>query len=230
MDGVIVLERIGKSIDGTAVLRDVSLSVGPGESLALIGPSGSGKTTLLRLIAGLDVPSAGRILLHGRVASGNGRLCPPHERGIGMVSQRPSLWPHMTVAQNVAFGLAPLPRQEAARHLAETLELTHLVGLERRYPHQLSGGEMQRAVLARAIAPTPGILLLDEPLTGLDPDLHASMLELFRKVREETAAVFVYVSHDHAEARAITERVVALRRGQVECDGRWGDARWQRAR
>ncbi len=218
---MIELRQVSRVIDGTCVLSDVSLEVASGEALAVIGPSGSGKTTLLRLIAGLDVPSSGRIVLAGRLASGNGTFLPPHQRGVGMVFQRPSLWPHMTVAQNVGFGLARKPSRDFARRLQEVIDLTALSGLEKRYPHQLSGGEMQRAAIARAIAPRPRILLLDEPLTGLDPELHASMLDLLRTVRAETRAAFVYVSHDHQEAEDITERVAVLRRGSLEYVGDW---------
>ncbi|MDP2663562.1 MAG: ATP-binding cassette domain-containing protein [Dehalococcoidia bacterium] len=218
---MIEIRQVSRVIDGTWVLRDVSLEVASGEALAVIGPSGSGKTTLLRLIAGLDVPSSGHIVLAGRIASGNGTFLPPHQRGVGMVFQRPSLWPHMTVAQNVGFGLARMSSRESARRLQEVIELTALAGLEKRYPHQLSGGEMQRAAIARAIAPRPRTLLLDEPLTGLDPELHASILDLLRKVRAETGAAFVYVSHDHQEAEDITELVAVLRRGRLEYLGDW---------
>ncbi|MDO8691734.1 MAG: ABC transporter ATP-binding protein [Dehalococcoidia bacterium] len=221
---MIEIRQVSRVIDGTWVLSDVSLEVASGEALAVIGPSGSGKTTLLRLIAGLDVPSSGHIILAGRVANGKGAFLPPHQRGVGMVFQRPSLWPHMTVAQNVGFGLARMSSGESARRLQEVIELTALSGLEKRFPHQLSGGEMQRAAIARAIAPQPRTLLLDEPLTGLDPELHASILDLLRKVRAETGAAFVYVSHDHQEAESITERVAVLRRGRLEYVGDWSGA------
>ncbi len=223
MDPVIELTGVGRSIGGAALLRDVSFTVGAAEALGVIGPSGSGKSTLLRLLAGLDEPTAGRIAIDGRVVSEPGRVRPPWERGIGMVFQQPSLWPHMTVAENAAFGLCGLPKREAAGRLEAVLALTYLEGLEGRRPHQLSGGEAQRAALARAIAPRPRILLLDEPLSSLDPDLHASMVELFRRVRAETGPTVVYVSHDHAEAAAVTDRVIRLRRGRVEYDGGWAD-------
>lgn len=221
LDALIALEGVERVVDGVAALRGVSLAVAPGEALAIIGPSGSGKTTLLRLIAGLDQPTAGAVRLRGQVASTPEWAAPPHRRGLGMVFQRPALWPHMTVVENVAFGLAALPPLEAKRRLAEVLGLTHLAGLERRRPHQLSGGEAQRVALARAIAPRPGALLLDEPLSGLDPELHAEMLALFGRVHADLGTALVYVTHDHAEARSIARRVVVLRRGRVEHDGRW---------
>lgn len=225
MDNTIEIQEVSRIIDGITVLAEVSLEVAPGEALAVIGPSGSGKTTLLRLIAGLDVPSSGRIVLAGRIASSRETFLPPHCRGVGMVFQRPALWPHMTVRENISFGLAGMPPPESRRRLQEVIELTILTGLERRYPHQLSGGEMQRAAVARAIAPRPRVLLLDEPLTGLDPELHASMLDLLRTVRDETGAAFVYVSHNHQEAEAITERVAIMRRGRFEYVGNWPGAR-----
>ena len=221
MDHVIVVEGVTRTVGETTLVRDVSFAVGRGEALALIGPSGSGKTTVLRLIAGLDVPTAGRILIDGQIASEAGWACAPHLRGIGMVFQKPSLWPHMTVVQNVAFGLGGQPRREVERRLEEVLHLTRLVGLESRRPHHLSGGEAQRAALARAIAPKPRILLLDEPLSGLDPELHANMIQLFLQVRRETNATVVYVTHDHQEAAAVTDRVLRLRRGGVEFEGEW---------
>jgi len=152
VDHVIVVEGVTRTVGETTLVRDVSFAVGRGEALALIGPSGSGKTTVLRLIAGLDVPTAGRILIDGQIASEAGWACAPHLRGIGMVFQKPSLWPHMTVVQNVAFGLGGQPRREVERRLEEVLHLTRLVGLESRRPHHLSGGEAQRAALARAIS------------------------------------------------------------------------------
>lgn len=221
MDCVIEVLAVGRRIDGVDTLHEVSFAIRRGEAVALVGPSGSGKTSVLRLIAGLDRPSTGSVLLNGRVASSPEAVLAPPQRGVGMVFQRPALWPHMTVEQNVEFGLGGLDRQGRRKRLEEVLELTHLRGLERRLPHQLSGGEGQRVALARALAPRPNILLLDEPLSALDSDLHAAMLTLFHEVRRETGATMLYVTHDHQEAAAIAERVVRLRKGTVEYDGAW---------
>lgn len=217
MDTVTIeLQSLGKRVGDSLILRDISFELGAGEALGVVGPSGSGKSTLLRLIAGLDAPSSGRILLNGRVASEPGKLLPPWERGIGMVFQQPTLRPHMTVEENVAFGLWRWPRPEARDRVREVLALVKLTGFERRRPHQLSGGEAQRAALARAIAPRPPILLLDEPLSSLDPELHTSMVELFLQVRRQSNPTVIYVSHNHQEVSAVCEQLLALRGGVVD--------------
>ncbi len=225
MGSVIAVEALSRDVDGHRILDEVSFEIQAGEALAVVGPSGSGKTTLLRLVAGLDVPSEGSISLSGRTVSAQGYCLPPHKRGMGMVFQRCSLWPHMTVAQNVAFGLAGMARSEVKARVGELLEMTSLLGLEGRRPHQLSGGEAQRVAIARAIAPRPSILLLDEPLSGLDPELHAEMQCLLRQVRTVTGATVMYVSHDHVEVAAMTDRVLVMRRGQSVCLGGWEEAR-----
>jgi len=217
MDTVTIeLQSVGKRVGDTWILRDVTFGIKAGEALGVVGPSGSGKSTMLRLVAGLDAPSSGRILLSGRLASEPGRLIPPWERGIGIVFQQPTLWPHMTVEENIAFGLARWPRQEARSRVREVLALVKLTGLERRRPHQLSGGEAQRAALARAIVPRPRILLLDEPLSSLDPELHASMVELFLQVRRQYSPTVIYVSHNLQEISTVCELVLALRGGTVD--------------
>jgi len=218
---MISLQGVGKTFSSVPAVREITFRVAPGEALALVGPSGSGKTTILRLIAGLEVPDSGSIVLNGRLVSKSGWACPPHERGVGMVFQQPTLWPHMTVKRNVLFGLGGLSRAEADQRLHETLRLTHLEGLEQRYPHQLSGGEAQRAALARALAPKPPILLLDEPLANLDLELKRQIIELIHAVRQHTGSTIVYVTHDVSEAAAVTNRVVMLRQGRVQQVGRW---------
>jgi iron(III) transport system ATP-binding protein len=216
MGRMIVLEGVCKSFAGAVVVKDISLEVAAGEAIALLGPSGSGKTTLLRLIAGFEAPDAGRIRLNGAVASEAGRALPPYRRGIGMVFQRPALWPHLTVARNILFGLGGWQAEDARARLAEVVRLTHIGGLERRYPHQISGGEGQRVALARAIAPRPPILLLDEPLSGLDPELHSQMLELIANVRQESRVTMIYVSHNEKEAEKVSDRVAIIRSGTLE--------------
>lgn len=222
---MISLQDITKTFDGVRAVCGVSFEVAAGEAAALVGPSGSGKTTVLRLIAGLEVPDRGAIALNGRQVSRTGWTLPPHERGVGMVFQKPALWPHMPVARNVEFGLDGLTRPEADRRLRETLRLTCLEGLERRYPNQLSGGEAQRVALARALAPRPSILLLDEPLVGLDEELNRQMIDLIRTIRRELGTTIIYVSHYLAEAAAVTERVVVLRQGCVVRAGSWDSNR-----
>jgi iron(III) transport system ATP-binding protein len=218
---MITLDKVTKTLEGVAVVDEFSLRVGAGHSLALLGPSGSGKTTLLRLIAGFEVPDQGTISLNGVVASQPSWVLAPHRRGVGMVFQRPALWPHLTVAGNILFGLGGWRSAEARSRLAEVIGLTRIAGLERRYPHQISGGEGQRVALARAIAPRPPILLLDEPLSGLDPELHRQMLELIAEIQEETAITMVYVSHNATEAMQVTSQMAMMRHGRLESDGPW---------
>jgi len=222
---MIALLSVSKSFGGVPVVREVTFEVASGMAVALVGPSGAGKTTILRLIAGLEVPDEGDIILNGRVTSRGGWASPPHERGVGMVFQRPALWPHLSVRRNVQFGLAGLKRVEAEERLRDTLRLTHLEGFEERYPHQLSGGEAQRVALARALAPRPSILLLDEPLVGLDVELNREMIELIRGIRQQFGTTVVYVTHYLSEAEAVADTMVVLRQGRVEQVGSWRSIR-----
>ena len=218
---MIELEFVSKVFNGITVLSDISFQIDTGESAALVGPSGGGKTTILRLIAGLEVPNSGRITINDRLVSWKGYACPPYERGIGMVFQKPALWPHMTLAQNIRFGLKGMSKAEIEERLEELFSLTHLKGMEGRYPHQVSGGEAQRTALARAIAPRPDILFMDEPMMGLDHELVFEMTELLRELRDKTQITILYVSHDFREVEAVTDRVILLSRGEITYDGSW---------
>lgn len=210
-----VTKRFGK----TTALASVSVTLARGERLSVLGPSGSGKTTLLRLIAGLETPDAGDVLLDGELASRPGWALAPHLRSIGFVFQQPTLWPHMSVARNVAFGLGEMPREPADARLAEALEATGLTGLRDRLPGELSGGEARRVALARALAPRPDWLLMDEPLANLDIEAKDEMLALIASVAQETSAGLIYVTHDESEAARISTRVVRLRDGRLQPDG-----------
>jgi iron(III) transport system ATP-binding protein len=207
-----------KRFAGTVAANDVTFSLEDGMFLALLGPSGSGKTTVLRMIAGLETPDAGRITIHDRVVFDQGRAVPPEQRDIGMVFQDYALWPHMTVAQNIAFGLGRgrrVSRQETASRVREALALVHLDGLEARFPDQLSGGQQQRVAIARAIATRPRLLLLDEPLSNLDAALREEMrVELVRLLKEQGITA-IYVTHDRIEALAMADKLVVLRDGRV---------------
>lgn len=218
---MIALEGVSKSFDGASAVSGVSFCVDSSEAVALVGPSGGGKTTMLRLIAGFELPDEGMISIGGRLASRKDWACPPHQRGIGMVFQKPALWPHMTLAQNIRFGVAGMSKPIADDRLREMLCVTQLEGLAHRYPHQVSGGEAQRASLARAFAPSPPILFLDEPMAGLDWELVRSMVDLLREFRRTTSVTIIYVSHDLEEARAVTSRVIMLVQGQIRYDGPW---------
>jgi len=190
------------------VLDDVSLSVGAGESVGLLGASGSGKSTLLRVIAGLHIPDSGRIAWDGRDIT----TVPTHQRAFGFVFQDEHLFPHRSVAANVGFGLrmAHRPKYEIAARVDEMLALVDLTDFGARSVTTLSGGEKKRVALARALAPAPPLLLLDEPLTGLDTDLHDRLVLDLRSVLRSTGVTSVLVTHDRAEADAIADRVVDL--------------------
>jgi iron(III) transport system ATP-binding protein len=212
---MIDLRAVSKQYGRVEVLREVSFRLEAGRSAALVGPSGSGKTTLLRIVAGLDLPDAGEVWLGGTLASRRGWGLPPHERGIGLVPQAAGLWPHMTVAANVAFGLARLPRAERGRRLAEVLERTGAEPLADRFPGELSGGEARRVALARALAPQPALLLMDEPLTNLDPAARDQLLDLVLATVRSTGCSLLYVTHLSEEARLVGGEVLRLDAGQV---------------
>ena len=209
----LALDGIGIVIDGRPILERMSLEVGAGKRLALLGPSGSGKSTALRVAAGLQRPTAGRVLLDSADVTG----VPPHRRGIGLVFQDAALFPHRDVAGNVGFGARVARLSDAERRLrvAEALELVGLAGTERRDVTTLSGGEAQRVALARALAPRPGVLLLDEPLGALDGPLRERLQDDLRDLFERLSLTVVHVTHDVGEAFALGDRVAILREGRV---------------
>ena len=206
-------ENVSVRYDGVAALDGATLEVSTGETVTVLGPSGSGKTTLLRVVAGLQVPDAGRVLLEGEDLAG----VPPHRRGIGLVFQDHALFPHRDVAGNVGFGLRMRGDDSAAtaKRTAELLELVGLAGFERRSVGTLSGGEQQRVALARALAPEPRLLLLDEPLGSLDRRLRDRLLDDLARVFDELDLTALYVTHDQTEAFTLGDRVAVMREGQV---------------
>ncbi|MFT7579400.1 MAG: iron(III) transport system ATP-binding protein [Myxococcota bacterium] len=210
----VALTGIQKSFGRTAVLHDVSLSIAPGERVALLGPSGCGKTTLLRIIAGLERPDAGQVQLGDVVAADSAarEWVPPERRGIGLVFQDYALFPHLNAAANVTFGLR---HRVGAGFVAAALTRVGLAGLERRHPHELSGGQQQRLALARALAPEPGVLLLDEPFSSLDTQLRASVRDEVRALAEDTGTTTVLVTHDQTEALAFADRVAVMCAGRI---------------
>ncbi|MGD9918884.1 MAG: ABC transporter ATP-binding protein [Paenirhodobacter sp.] len=212
----ILLDTLTRQFGETRAVDAVSAEIAAGRFVALLGPSGCGKTTLLRLIAGLERPDAGRLAIGGHEVAGPGGFVGPERRGLGMVFQSYALWPHMTVAGNVAFGLNRLPRGERAARVAEALRGVGLEALAGRRPHELSGGQRQRVALARSLAARPGVLLLDEPLANLDAHLRRTMLAEFRRIHAETGCTMVFVTHDQSEAMAVADLVGVMAGGRLE--------------
>jgi iron(III) transport system ATP-binding protein len=196
-------------------LDHVSLDIAPSEILCLLGPSGCGKSTLLRVAAGVERPSSGRVLLDGQEVAGPNAYVPPEQRGIGLMFQDFALFPHLTILDNVAFGLKSLSRSEARAEARASLERVGLAHYAGEYPHILSGGEQQRVALARAIAPRPSVLLMDEPFSGLDPRLREKMREETLAILHETRATAIVVTHDAEEAMRMGDRVALMRRGRI---------------
>ncbi|HEY9281028.1 MAG TPA: ABC transporter ATP-binding protein [Eoetvoesiella sp.] len=207
------IEHVSKHYDDVVVLRDVDLTIPDGGVLALLGPSGCGKTTLLRLIAGFDRVDSGVITFDDQTVASNAVCVAPERRGIGYVPQEGALFPHLTVAGNVRYGLSRRIDQKA--RVLEVLNLTGLAGLGERFPHELSGGQQQRVALARALAPDPALILLDEPFNALDLDLRRSMCEDVVAVLRQTGTTTVLVTHDPAEAFATADRVAVMQGGRV---------------
>jgi iron(III) transport system ATP-binding protein len=208
---------ITKALGGRTVLDSLSIGVAAGEVVSLLGASGSGKTTLLRIIAGLHDPDAGTITLDGRTIWSKATAVPAEKRRIGMVFQDYALWPHMTVERNLSFGLKTqrLPDGEIRGRIGHALEVTRLTALGGRLPSELSGGQQQRVAIARSLASRPALLLFDEPLSNLDAALREDMrVEMMELVHRENITV-VYVTHDQAEAMAVSDRIAVMRAGTI---------------
>lgn len=216
-----VTKRFGNNL----VVDNVSLELQDHQFVTLLGPSGCGKTTTLRMIAGFLQPDAGEIRVGGQIVSSASFMLPPERRNMGMVFQNYAVWPHMTILQNVAFGLEmkKVPRQEIKARVEKMLEMVGLAGLGSRYPGQLSGGQQQRVALARALVVEPTILLLDEPLSNLDAKLREQMRFTLKELQQRTGITFVYVTHDQAEAMAMSDRVAVIQHGKVQQYGPPGD-------
>ncbi len=193
----------------------VSLDVAPGETVCLVGPSGCGKTTMLRLAAGVEMPDAGRILIDGQDVTQGKTLTPPERRGVGLMFQDFALFPHLSNLDNVMFGLKAMPKAEAAREARLALGRVGLAGHAESFPHMLSGGEQQRVALARAVAPRPGVLLMDEPFSGLDRRLRDEVREQTRTVLRESRVTCIVVTHDPEEALRLGDRVALMRAGRI---------------
>jgi ABC-type Fe3+/spermidine/putrescine transport system ATPase subunit len=218
MDTVLELRGVTKHYPGHTAVEDLSLTVGAGEFFALLGPSGCGKTTTLRLVAGFEAPSRGEILLEDRRLDG----LPPYERNVSTVFQNYALFPHLTVADNIAFGLrhrrggAP---GDARQRIAAAVEMLDLGAKLERKPGELSGGEQQRVALARSLVVQPAVLLLDEPLAALDPNLRKQVRGELKSLQRRVGIAFVFVTHDQEEALSVSDRIALLRGGRLEQSG-----------
>lgn len=218
-ESFIRLVEVTKSFGNRIVVDRLSLDVAEGEVLALVGASGCGKTTLLRLIAGLETPDEGEIWIAGELVAAKGQnLLPPRARGIGFVFQDLALWPHLTVAGNLDFVLASarMKRLKRQERIDEVLQLVHALPFAKRYPAQLSGGEQQRAAIGRAIVAHPRLLLLDEPLSNLDADLKAHLLNEIATLQQKLKVTTIHVTHDREEAAAFAQSVALMRQGRVQ--------------
>jgi iron(III) transport system ATP-binding protein len=215
---VVELESLTKRFGAAVALDDLHLTIAHGSLVSLLGPSGCGKTTTLRLVAGFMHPDRGTIRVGGRVVSEPGRSLPPEQRRMSMIFQSYALWPHMTIAENVAYGLRlrRIDRADRERRVAAILDVAHLSELAERYPHELSGGQQQRAALARALAVEPETLLLDEPLSNLDANLREEMRFEIRRLHDAYKYTTIYVTHDQTEAMTTADTIVVMNRGRVE--------------
>ena len=215
----LAFEDIRHSYHGKETIKGVSLTAEPGEVLCLLGPSGSGKTTLLRIAAGIEAQSHGRLVLNGQEIAGPTQFLPPERRGIGLMFQDFALFPHLTILENVRFGLTALPQKEAVAEAMVALERVGLTRYADQYPHVLSGGEQQRVALARALAPRPGVLLMDEPFSGLDSRLKDTIRADTLAILRETRATAIVVTHDAEEAMRMGDRIALLKDGRLVQDG-----------
>ena len=196
-------------------VKDFHLEMNRGEVVCILGESGSGKSTVLRLVAGLEYPLKGRIKINGKMLFDKHEFVLPEKRGIGMVFQDYALFPHMTVEENIRFGLKGLSKQEKDGRIREMLELVHLKEFAKRFPYELSGGQQQRVAIARAVAPKPSILLLDEPFSNLDAHLRQSIREELKRILKDTGMTSIFVTHDKEDARSIADQVVILAKGEM---------------
>ncbi|WP_368669567.1 ABC transporter ATP-binding protein [Roseibium sp. RKSG952] len=211
----LTFDGIFHDYDGVGSIQGLSLEVAPGEVLCLLGHSGCGKTTLMRIAAGIERQSKGRVLINGREVAGPGAFMPPEKRGVGLMFQDYALFPHMSNLDNVMFGLTNMPKAEARNVALAVLSRVGLDGYAEDYPHALSGGEQQRVALARAIAPRPGILLMDEPFSGLDRRLRDTVREETLTILRETRATCIVVTHDPEEAMRMGDKIALMRRGRL---------------
>lgn len=191
-------------------IKNFNLEIEKGEIVALLGPSGSGKSTILRLISGLEIPNGGEIIVNNNTLYNKDIFVEPEKRGIGMVFQDYALFPHMTAEKNVLFGVGNVNKNERQRILDEVLELVDMKEYKKRYPHELSGGQQQRIAIARALAPKPSLLLLDEPFSNLDADLRKRIRNEIKEILKKSNTTSIFVTHDIEDAKDVADRIISL--------------------
>jgi len=217
---MIKLKKINHAYRSKSVLYDLGLEIRSNQLTCLLGSSGSGKSTILRLIAGLETPQFGQILIDEKVVTNQGQIVVPvSKRGIGFIFQDLALWPHFTVYENIAFGLKQRKYPNIKATVKEILDLFNLRKLDTKYPHQLSGGQKQLVAIARSLVLKPNILLMDEPLSDLDVKLKRKLIAYIQKLKQDFDMTIVYVTHDHREAFAIADQVVVLNEGKIVAQG-----------
>lgn len=216
----ITLEYIHHSYKNNPTLRDFSYSFGKQDRVCIIGPSGCGKTTLLRLIAGLETPQEGRVLIDGALVTENKNLVvPPYQRGVGFIFQDLALWPHMRVYENIAFGLREQGKQQIDHTVKKSLDLFGIADAMYKYPHQLSGGQKQMVAIARTLVLEPKVLLMDEPMANIDIQVKEKILNHLKTLQKLYGFILLYVTHDHREAFDIGEEIVVMREGKIMAHG-----------
>ncbi|MFC7063315.1 ABC transporter ATP-binding protein [Halobacillus seohaensis] len=195
------------------IIQNFNLSIDQGEIISILGESGSGKSTILRLLCGLETPSCGTIRISNNIMTDDHHFVLPEKRGIGIVFQDYALFPHMTVSENIKFGLKGYDRKARKKRIEEVLDLVNMMNFMKRYPHELSGGQQQRIALARALAPKPTLLLLDEPFSNLDADLQIKIRRELKDIIKKTGTTSIFVTHDHEDSHAIADRIITMRDG-----------------
>lgn len=195
------------------IISKFNLTIDKGEIVSILGESGSGKSTILRLLSGLETPCSGSIKMNNEVMVDDRCFVLPEKRGVGMVFQDYALFPHMTVAENIQFGLKRMSKKEKKQRVSEVLELVKMDKYAKRYPHELSGGQQQRIALARTLAPRPKLLLLDEPFSNLDADLQIKIRNELKEIIKTTGITSIFVTHDREDSRAIADRIITMREG-----------------
>jgi iron(III) transport system ATP-binding protein len=215
MKNILTLSNISKSFDSTEVLKDITLDVEKGKIISLLGKSGSGKSTLLNIIAGFEQSQSGILCLNNKILSDQKIFVEPQQRNIGFVFQNYALFPHMTIFDNITFGIDDFPKEEKIKISKELLELVHLTGYEKRYPHELSGGQQQRIALIRSMALKPELILLDEPFSGIDTMLKDQIQKELLEILKTTHKTAIIVTHDSSEAMAMSDKIIYLEDGQI---------------